>query len=497
MSISDFLRAHAATLDQVNDGESRARWHQNFAAQWGPQAQSLATSANALYGLSGEALVQSDLGYLTAESSPTPETERTLILLSANPGWVRELNAVERTLKGQPIGDGVVDLDKYDLYRRNFFPRWYEDVVKPINWQRGMWWNNALNFLHCVAGLTPSRKMCRLDPRLHVIGWELWPMHSARDGLTAAAQRDSTLREFAKQSIRAALRTRAEAVVIASVAGFELLEELQLDGLTGGRRGEIEGIKVRAWTGAPDRPSVFAVRRQLFAGWGRPSRVVLDTLAEFCGGRASAPRSTAERAVPAPIRTARPPAPDCIALQPADDRGPLIWVRPVPGSESHGLDALAGGSSEEEVHRRIGGYWATPQHLGLAGARGRGGMIREALRAGRRVFVLGRVGDTIVRVVEVSEEPYLPPEREEFTGSVEARLATTQSSTLDWPSARSGRWGTEYDTEIPKSPRRVRLHTATVDDREWIGRTLEGAGIRVQNPGLFTTAHPLPTRLEP
>lgn len=124
-------------------------------------------------------------------------------------------------------------------------------------------------------------------------------------------------------------------------------------------------------------------------------------------------------------------------------------------------------------------------------------MIREALRAGRRVFVLGRVGDTIVRVVEVSEEPYLPPEREEFTGSVEARLATTQSSTLDWPSARSGRWGTEYDTEIPKSPRRVRLHTATVDDREWIGRTLEGAGIRVQNPGLFTTAHPLPTRLEP
>ena len=487
-----FLEKHGSSLQNVRDDASRARWHRDFAADWGPHAKALAASANATYGLSGDVSVQSDLGYLVAESAPDRQAERTLILLSANPGWVQALNAVERGLKGQSGADGTVDLGAYERYRTQFFPRWYNEVIWPAAWQRGMWWNNALNFLHKLAGIPVPPRMCQLDPRLRVLGWELWPMHSARDGLSGAATLDPTLKEFAKQSILAALRTPCAAVIVASAAGFDMLEELKASGHLEVRRATIGGVEVTSWAGAEGGADVFAVRRQLFAGWSRPNRETFRKIIEFCRGCDPAPlaasRTSVARRGALDVSPAGPP----ITLRPADAVGPLIWVRPVNGAETHALGPLLDGAAEEEVHQRIGGYWI----LGF-GARGsRGAQIRDALQAGRRVFVLGKVGNKVLRMVEVSRDPYLPPAPRERIGTLTFDVADAQSRTLEWPGGGLGRWGTEFLTGGPGSATRVRIHTASVDDGEWVGRMLAGPSLRGQNPGLFTTDELLPIHYE-
>lgn len=183
-----------------------------------------------------------------------------------------------------------------------------------------------------------------------------------------------------------------------------------------------------------------------------------------------------------------PMPPTSIALAPYEGRGPVIWVRNVGGGELHGLSPLEDRADDAEVHRRVGGYWQMGPTRGLA--------IQGALAQGRRVFVLGKIGDTVARVVEVSPEPYLLIKAVEATGAGTANIVPDQPAFLGWPGRHRERWGTMFDiADIENSPRRCRLHTATVDDSAWRERTLWTAGAWGQNPRLFTTDERLPVPL--
>jgi hypothetical protein len=189
-----------------------------------------------------------------------------LVLLSANPGWTEAINGQERKLKGQGADDGPIDFERYEEYRTRFFPRWYE-IVKRVHPSKGMWWNLALNFLHQVAGFPHRPRMCDRDPRLAVVGWELWPLHSTSDGLSAAMKKVPLLKEFARASLAAAIRFPSDGVVIASSAGFTLVDDLDPSGkgLRLVQRGEIGGIQVRRYAHEVTGREISVIRRQLFA----------------------------------------------------------------------------------------------------------------------------------------------------------------------------------------------------------------------------------------
>ncbi len=497
MHITDFLAKHAALLDHVSDAQSRREWHRAFAQDWGPHASSLAASANATFGLSGATQIRPDVGYLVAESAPEG-TEKSIILLSVNPGWVEEVNVRERAFKGQEQVDAPIELSAFENYRSHLFPTWYEQVVRPVRWQRGMWWNHALNFLHDVAGYPRVPRMCGLDARLHVLGWELWPMQSSSDGLTGAVKRApaaTSLEAFAKASIRAALRTPADQVVVASSIGFDFISQLglrELETATATVEDTIEGIKVRSWS-LPNGKRLVAVRRQLFAGFGRPSRETMQRIVTFCraqsGAGGSRVSSTTEKRV-AERGASAPVAGERITLRNwSQDDDHLIWVRNISGSAQHDLEPLDGDEDEVEVHTRLGGYW----RLNVRG-HGRGADLCAALEAGKRVFILGKVGDEVVRVVEVTEDPFLPPAGIETTRTETFRAVRPQPAVLTArPSGRAGwRWATLFEAEPTGRHPRVRLHTTSVDDGDWRGRKLEGDGVRVQNPGFFATDAALP-----
>ncbi len=103
----------------------------------------------------------------------------------------------------------------------------------------------------------------------------------------------------------------------------------------------------------------------------------------------------------------------------------------------------------------------------------------------------------MVRIVEISRRPYLPPQAVEDTGTSVYTILEGQAPMLSWPGKGAERWGTQFATGQVKTPVRVRLHTASVHDAPWIGRTLEGPGLGVQNPGFFSTDEILPERMVP
>ena len=110
----------------------------------------------------------------------------TWILLSANPGWNDITSQNERDAKGD---GGVFDPEAYQAFRTAFFPRWWDEVMLGHRPRGASWWDRALSFVHEVAGHTRPAGRMSLHPELDVIGWELWPFHSKRDGLTGAMKR--------------------------------------------------------------------------------------------------------------------------------------------------------------------------------------------------------------------------------------------------------------------------------------------------------------------
>jgi hypothetical protein len=306
--ITAFLTHHAGRLSAVKDRATLATWHAAFAEEWVANSTPLADSANATFGLTDDQVIRPDVGYLAVESDEKHKSEQTWILVSVNPGWSKSIIDKERVLKGEDQSPPNISL--YQSFREQFFPRWYRDCVAPVNPRRGQWWNNALNFLHDCANLPRRPRMADRDSRLDVIGWELWPMHSTKDGLSALAHyQKHVLAQFARASIDAALRfqgdgpRRVAGIVLASPIGFDLLATIGQTSLVMQEDRTIKGIRVRRYEDVNTRQQLWAIRRQMFSKGGMVNADVQQSIVQWIQ-RTQSPVATASPA--ASVTSAHP-----------------------------------------------------------------------------------------------------------------------------------------------------------------------------------------------
>lgn len=492
MSFAEFLERHRARLADVHDVSTGARWHRDFAAEWAAGAIGLAEDANRRFGLQGDHRVVDEVGYLVAEGDAHAGAgSKRLVLLSANPGWSAETSKRERLLKGQGA-NGSFSVEDYESFRTAFFPRWYEEVIRPIGPSRGSWWGRALRFLHAVADLEKPTGMASINPALSVLGWELWPFHSRRDGLSSASEFHDELDAFATASIEAACRVPSDGVFVTSKAGFERVARLPADRFAVELETEVDSIRLLRVRSLESGRAVWAISRQLFAGWC-PRRETMDlVVTTIRGGQPLTAAGPPPRAPLPAGSVARPPAGE-LHLCPDQGRGPLLILVGVGGGDLHDLVPLEGNEAPEEVHERVGGYWIISTK-----EEGRGGSVRRALVAGRRVFVVGFHRRRVVRALEVvPAEDFSMPKRIDDQGSVLLRLRK-QPRWTEWPDSRSKRWATVYGGNVGGKRRtRVRYHTRDVQDEDWIGRQLlADPEVNWRKPILYATTAPPPDREE-
>lgn len=279
----DFVRQHGSALEGVRDRAGVAVWHDAFARAWGARARGLAADANLVlrFPAGSPCRIQPDVGYLAVQTAAAPRARRWM-LVSLNPGWHATGSAKERSAKGQRLGseaggseeggaapDGV-DIAAYERFRTRFFPCYPKMVGEGCRW-----WVSALRFLHDAARLPlPERVDGRLPlhEELDVTGWELWPFHSDKDGLSGLAERDDApgraLTAFATQSLLAACRVAEvedRQVVVASAKGRRLLRRLVQDG---------EAFEETLATTIPRGSHTVPCERYRPRGGGRPVHAV-------------------------------------------------------------------------------------------------------------------------------------------------------------------------------------------------------------------------------
>lgn len=465
-----FLQAQTESLSRVDGLKAMRSWQLNFAAAWTKSADRLADEVNQAWNLKADYAISPDLGWLCAESGRNPAPE-TWLLLSVNPGIsdvLRESEARKYGLEYSGDTRAELDSDRYQDYFSNYLPQ-LRSVLAIHGRQHGAWWNNALVFLHGCAGLKKPPHTCHFHDELRVLGWELWPFRSRKDGLTSARTNHKALHAFARASLAAALRQDVNAVVVASSAGYDLLEALQHDlDLEQCAKTTIAGVNVALYRSKETSRPIFALRRQLFSGFGVVSRErraalvgwVRDHLASSDLNQAPCKSSLAVNARPMSTVAPRP-----IRLQRAQGTtAPLFFTVAVIGNDD--LNAF---SNEDDPHQRIAGYWKL----------GSGKMaeaIKAALAASRRVFLIGRVGREVARVIEVSTTPHLPPKSKESLGDLTFCQITTAGARSDSLYFVDGRpWAVAYTPKTAdRTAIRYRIMTAEVMDAEWIGCKLVG-----------------------
>ena len=484
-SVERFLKRHSDALASVRDRRSLSAWHRAFAAEWSAQADALSAALNVEFDLGGPFAIRPDVGYIAVERR---EAERSnartrLLLVSANPGWHEVTNPVEARLKH---GDGAsLDAESYESFRTEFFPRWYGEVMQPHRPRGAAWWNHARIFLHEVAGLAPPKGTCSFAPELDVIGWELWPFHSTGDGLTGAVferadDSPSGLVDFAKASLRAACRMDVDGLVIASAAGFDLFLEHLADDFEQGPHQTIGKIECAAFRDRETGRPVVAVRRQLFSGFGVPSRVTRHAIAAFAAqafanmasfsAPARAAVATERRSEPEyePLHVALVRTED-VASSPSPVTMLLVPVSGVPDGNAP-LNALDGEDDEDTVHeeehgarpsdRRRAREWETrahwrvcrwvPRSLARDSSTGRGDAHRVYARQERRAVGSAR-SPTRVRLRPASWHP----DRESLRNRLRADPPRGRKASISVPHGRSRRRRANWAKTNVRNPPRV------------------------------------------
>ncbi len=276
---ASFLDQHAEALRAVKDRASLSAWHRAFVPAWTSRASELAAAANEAFDLAAPHDVQADVGYLAVECAAAGDAQKRLgyVLVSVNPGWNAATAAHEQSAKGCVVGKPC-DVAQYERFRTSYFPAWQELVARPAGLGPNRWWSSAMQFLHGVAGVGITAHARVPHPAVDVIGWELWPFHATSDGLSEASTQSWSLQRFAGESLRAALRMPSHGVVVASRTGFELLRGQLHAELDLGFETRIHDIFCMGLTHRPTGRRVVAVRRQLFAGWGKTRTGTRDAM---------------------------------------------------------------------------------------------------------------------------------------------------------------------------------------------------------------------------
>ena len=275
MDFLNWLREISGSLKGVNDWAGLDNWHTDFAQAWEQQKAHIDT-INRTLGLTGDFQLREDTGYIAVRMGDE-HAKHTTVLVSVNPGWSDGWHQQESEMMG--VADHL-DVGVYNAFRNAFLPQ-FQDVMSKHSPGIASWWNHALIFAHDIHGLTrpPDGRMCRFSGELQLIGWELWPFRSRRDGLTAAAQRVPELMAFAKASLEAAARVAGKPLLVCSKAGYELVRRMVPDA----EDDYLDRIPVcRTNVG---EQSVAAIGRQLFSGFGVVSVARRRMLANWVAGR--------------------------------------------------------------------------------------------------------------------------------------------------------------------------------------------------------------------
>jgi hypothetical protein len=436
MPFRTFLADQAKALDDVHDRPTLAAWHRRFATEWTKDARALAASANGLLRLTGDYAVRDDLGYLAVERQPKEGRSEPWILLCANPGWVAESNALERALKGQqPAEGGGVDVEAYEAYRTSFFDRWYPEVLVPSGRKNGAgWWNKGARFLHQVDDLEKPKGTMVLHRDFDVIGWDLWPFHSSRDGFSRwVAEGDQGIVAFARASLKAALRVSGTRGVIAASAAAKQI----VDGLLADEPSSLQSLGSRTVSvtstladgqerrsaatissfecGSSGR-KLIVIDRQLFSNWGTPSRKLNGLIVDAVRFAARGERLEGGSEL---AHAAQEPCVRFMNAQPSTR--PLVLA--VPVCQNDKLDA-PDHDDENEMHTRTVGFWPRKPAGALLQS------VRAAFSSGQRVFVMSRCSGRILRLYEVIPGP---DERRPNHFEHSETKATSRTFTLDSP----------------------------------------------------------------
>lgn len=170
---------------------------------------------NGQLALVGKYELKSDLPCLSVGGT------KGVLLVSANPGWNKLLNEKEDNYC-RDSSHNYVNL------MQNFFIQHPLVVGKRITW-----WANALasfrlleNWQESFGDVYGVERWSRANETRLVGGWELFPFHSEKDGMTSKLDKYDWLKDCAKASLKAALRLKPRVLFIASKHGAQLLHDI-------------------------------------------------------------------------------------------------------------------------------------------------------------------------------------------------------------------------------------------------------------------------------
>jgi hypothetical protein len=177
---------------------------------------------NEQYDLNGVFELKHDLPCLSVGSV------RGLVLLSMNPGWSEKSNALEDSHCRS-------NAENYRGLMNNFFVKHPEVVGKRVRW-----WGKPFWFTRLLAdypdgfddSATSVDKWQLAHHSKNIGGWELFPFHSQKDGVTkyiaglGANQDSGLLRKCAIASVCAILRLRPKVLFVASKVGDAIVKDV-------------------------------------------------------------------------------------------------------------------------------------------------------------------------------------------------------------------------------------------------------------------------------
>ncbi len=176
------------------------------------QIEKTANQVNDEYSLSGEYILQPDLPCLTIGST------KGLLFLAVNPGWRKDMNEIEDSFCRQ-------SKENYINLMLGFFEHHPNVIGKRIRW-----WSNALSWVKLLKDyqnrfgeLSGAEKWEKAYSSKLVGGWELFPFHSSKDGISQYIHEAKWLKDCAVESLRAALRLQPEVLFVASKRSWELV----------------------------------------------------------------------------------------------------------------------------------------------------------------------------------------------------------------------------------------------------------------------------------
>lgn len=209
-AVNPFIEEYLALLRQVSgwkELEALYRWFWHRSDEVAATANAINHSLN----LADAQQLQPDLPCLAIGGLTG------VLLLSANPGWRKDLNTLEDAYCRQSPG-------AYVQLMRRFF-KLHPGVVG----ERVSWWNSAIPWVKLLPGwesrfgsFQAGARWERADQTGLIGGWELFPFHSDKDGLSGLMDEVPWLRQCALESVRAAIRVSPEVLFIASKRGWQL-----------------------------------------------------------------------------------------------------------------------------------------------------------------------------------------------------------------------------------------------------------------------------------